>query len=118
MTLPLPWTTSSPVGSQWQQSFGFPTTNLSTYTWTFVLRTNAQQTGTPAARISSTGATSSGYITVNATAGTVLTVLSPTATAALIPGQAYALTLWADPGLSDATAWVTGLFTATAAAAP
>jgi hypothetical protein len=116
--LPLPWTTSGPVGSQWTQSFGFPTTDISTYTWTLVLRSSTRQTGTPAARITSTGATASGYITVDTTARTVLAVLSPTATAALAADETYALALWADPSLSDATTWVRGLFTATAVAAP
>jgi hypothetical protein len=118
VTLPLPWTTSGPVGSQWTQSFDFPTTDLSTLTFEFVLRTSAQQAGTPAARVSSTGATASGYITVTPSAGTVMVVLSPTATGALTPGQNYALALWADPGLSDATVWVEGIFTAKAVAAP
>lgn len=118
MTLPLPWTTSGPAGSQWKQQFDFPDTDISTYTWTLVLRTSTKQSGTPIARITSTAATASGYITVNAAAGTVLAVLSPTATAALAPGETYALALWADPGLSDATTWVSGLFTATPVAAP
>lgn len=118
MPLPQPWTTSSPVGSQWQQQFGFPTTDISTYTWTLTLRTSAQQTGTPAARITSTGATASGYITVNAAARTVMAVLTPAATAALAADETYALALWADPGLSDATTWVRGLFAATPVAAP
>jgi hypothetical protein len=118
VTLPLPWTTSSPVGSQWQQQFDFPTTNISTYTWEFVLRTSAQQTGTPAAKVTSSGQTSAGYITVNATAGTVLVVLSSTATGTLTPGTTYALALWADPGLSDPTVWVDGFFTARPVAAP
>ncbi|MHA6764699.1 hypothetical protein [Streptacidiphilus sp. PAMC 29251] len=118
MTLPLPWTTSSPVGSQWKQSFGFPTTDISTYTWTLTLRTSTRQAGTPITRISSTSATASGYITVDTAARTVMAVLSATATASLAPGETYALALWADPSLSDATTWVRGLFTATPVAAP
>lgn len=118
MTLPLPWTTSGPVGSEWIQSFDFPTTNISTMTFELVLRTSAQQTGTPAAKISSTAATASGYITVTPSTGTVLAVLSPTATGSLAPGETYALALWSDVGLPTQLVWVRGLFTATPVAAP
>lgn len=117
MTLPLPWSTNGPVGSQWDQQFSFPSIDISTYTWEFVLRTSTQQTGTPAVKVTET-AGASGYITADPVARTVMVVLSPTATATLNAGATYALALWSDVDLPDEKTWVRGTFTALPVAAP
>lgn len=117
MPLPVPWTTSCAVGSEWTQRFTFPTTDISTYTWELVLRTDATQSGTPAAKITQT-AGADGYITVDTLNGYVTAVLSPTATAALTPDQTYAISLWSDVDLADQTCWARGAFTALSTAQP
>lgn len=121
MTLPLPWTASSPQGSQW--TYTFTTTNglpasITGKTFELVLRPDPRSTGTPSAVINSSAPTGQGSITINTSAVTVTAVLSPTATSALQADTTYAATLWMDPGLTDATALVVGLFTIRAAAAP
>jgi len=121
MSFPLPFTTLVPAGSQWTYVFttanGLPA-SIAGKVFELVLRDAPASTGTPAATVSSTAPTSSGSVTVNTGAVTVTAVLSPTATTALTPGSTYALTLWMDPGDTDATAVVVGLFYVQPAAAP
>lgn len=101
-------------GSQWSEGYQFfndddTLMDLSTKTFGFVVRPTVADVAEPAQiSVSSTGATSQGYITVTLATATVLVVLSDTATALL--GQSnrpYAL--WMDPGGNDQTAVVVGL---------
>ena len=68
-------------------------------------------------KVTSSGATAQGYITINTAASSVMVVLSPTATAAL-PAIGPWHTLWMDPGLPDQTKELTGPFFCQPAPAP
>jgi len=114
--LPLPWVTFSNPGSQWSYSFQVQNDdgtlmNIIGKTFELVIRTDQRTSGTPAATINSTSSTASGTITVNTATSTVVATLNPVATSALVANTTYSLTLWMDPGLSDATALVNGFMT-------
>lgn len=101
------------VGSQWSQAYTFQNADgslidLTTKTFEFVVRTDPSEltATTPLIKVTTTSGTQ-GVITVNTSTATATVTLSPTATAVLAQ-QAYPYSLWMDPGLTDATAWVTG----------
>ena len=113
--MPLPSTAqiTVPVGAQWKYSFGFTDDDgtrldISTYTWRFTIRPSTSDETSPALiTVSSTGATGQGYITATPATSSIQVVLAPAATA-LLTGTAYVFALWMDPGLSDATPWLSG----------
>lgn len=122
-TLPIPWATSCPRGSEWIQAFQLlnddgSNMDISTSTFEFVLRDAATSTGTPAAIITTAMSTALGQITVDTGTATITAVLTPTATKALAAADTYALALWLNPGQPSATALVLGGFYVQPAAAP
>lgn len=113
--IPLPWTTLSPQGSQWSQSFQLTNDdgtlqNLAGKTFAFTLRTSPRAVGTPAVQVTSTASTASGYITVTLSTSTVQVVLTSAATASLAGANVYSCALWEDQGAADQTALVVGNF--------
>lgn len=112
--LPNQWNASAAAGSQWAQAFqlqnddGTPVNTVG-WTWEFVIRPTVSDVTSPALVQVTTTASSQGYITVNTATATVMVVLSPAATTALGKGaRPYAL--WSNPGTTQATAWVDGVF--------
>ena len=112
-----PWNLNLPAGSYqaWQFSLTiagsispFP---ISGATWEYVVRTSQTDAGTPLIKITTT-VSSAGLITPTTATGTVLLEIYAAATAALAPGTYYQ-TLWMNPGLGNALAWVTGPFVVT-----
>lgn len=123
MVAPLPWTTSSPQGSQWSAAFTFENDDeslmdLTGKTFELVLRDAPSSRGAPAAMITSTATTASGGFVIDIPSARVLAVLSPTATGALSANDTYSLALWVDPDLNDASAVVVGGFYVQPVAAP
>ena len=117
------WAANATAGSQWVQTFTLQNDDgslmdITTKVFEFVVRASATDASpTPLIKVSSSGATSQGYITVTPDSSSLQVVLSPTATAA-IPSSGCWHGLWMDPGLSDATVIVTGPFFCQAAATP
>lgn len=115
--LPMLWTTFANPGSTWSYSFQVQNddgtlVNLIGKTFEMVVRPDFRGVGTPTMTINSTSSTASGTITVNTSTSTLLATFNPTATNALTTNTVYVITLWMDPGLSDATALVNGYLTA------
>lgn len=112
--LPSQWNAWTPAGSQWTQTFTLQNddgsiVNIAGWTWELVIRPTVTDATSPALVQVTTTASSQGYITANATTGTVTVVLAPAATTLLGKG-ARPYTLWANPGTSQATAWLDGTF--------
>lgn len=112
--LPNQWNASAAAGSQWAQAFqlqnddGTPVNTVG-WMWEFVIRPNIADASSPALVQVTTTASSQGYITVDTSTATVMVVLSPAATTVLGKGaRPYAL--WSNPGTTQATAWVDGVF--------
>lgn len=122
-SLPKLWAANATAGSQWVTSFTLQDDdgslmNITNKVFEFEVRASIIDTSpTPLAKITSTGATAQGYITVSTATSSVQVVLSPTATAGIPPiGPWHAL--WMDPGLPDATTVVHGPFYCQATVAP
>lgn len=121
-TLPLPFTTQTYPGSQWTTTFQFLNADgslmsISGFTYQMVIRTSTENTGAPAVVVSSSASTSSGSIVISLATSSISVTLTPTATASLAAGESYALAVWQDPDLSDATAVVVGSMYVTPVAA-
>lgn len=102
------------IGSQWSQTYTIQNSdttlfNITGKTWEFVVRSDPSEPTavTPVIKVLSSAPGAQGSIVVNTTTSTVQVILTPAATAALSQ-KGYVYSLWMDPGLSDATAWVTG----------
>lgn len=102
------------IGSQWSQTYTIQNSdgtpfNITGKTWEFVVRNDPSEASsvTPAIKVLSSASSAAGSIVVDTNKMTVQVILSPTATGALVQ-KGYVYSLWMDPGLSDATAWVTG----------
>lgn len=110
------------AGGQWAATFtlenddGTPM-NIATKTFEFVARTNTAPAGTPVVTVTSTGAGADGYMVIDVDAATVQVVLTPTATTNA-SGGGIPYTLWMNPGLTDATALVTGTLYSSLVAQP
>lgn len=114
--MPQPWDTAVAAGSQWIQTFTFPSTDITGLAWEFVVRTNVDDTGTPLIRVTQTvGA--QGQIVVDTVASTVQVIVTASATASLGKGV-YAHALWSDYGTDTATDWIAGIFATVAVARP
>ena len=113
--MPLPTTAqiTVPVGGQWKLSCRFTDDDespidISTASWRFSIRPSAADTSSPALiTVDSVSATGQGYITTTPETSSLLVVLTGAATA-LLTGTAYVYALWMDPGLTDATPWLSG----------
>jgi hypothetical protein len=109
------WAANATSGSQWVTSFTLQNDDgtlmdITSKTFEFVVRASATDTSpTPLVKVTSTGATSQGSVTVTTAGSTVQVVLAPTATAG-IPATGAWHSLWMDPGLSDATVVLSGPF--------
>ena len=117
-----------PAGSEQTWGFQFtyitaagqqaPWPGFSSLTWEYVVRDTATSPGTPLFSITTT-ANSSGVIVVTSTStlSQVGLYIYPAATATLTP-QAYAHSLWSDPGTDTALTWWTGDLIVEGAAQP
>lgn len=123
VTLPLSWTTSEPQGSQWFTTFtlqnddGTPM-DITGKTFELVIRGDPKSLVSPIfAKIDSVAPNAQGFITVDVPGASLQAVLNSSTTAAMTSGYTYALALWMDPVLSDATALIVGQFYCQAVAA-
>lgn len=121
-SLPLPFTTQAYTGSQWLTVFQFLNSDgtlmdISGYTYQMVLRTSTENTGTPVIVVTSSAPGENGSIVISTVNSTVTVTLTPVATSMLVSGDSYALTLWQDPDLSDASVVVNGSMYVTPVAA-
>lgn len=120
-TVPAMWTTFAVPGSQWVYSFQLQNDdgtlmNITNKTFELVVRTSSRASSPVFTVTTTSGA--NGQITVNTATSTIQVVASPTATALLTGTDVYAVALWMDPNLTDATALLTGTMTARVVAAP
>lgn len=101
--MPELWAANADAGFQWVESFTLTDDdgnlmNIVGRSFEFVVRASRTDTSpTPVAKVSSSGATAQGYITVTAATSSLQVVLSPTATAGIPPTGAWH-SLVMDPG--------------------
>lgn len=114
--VPQQWDTAVATGSQWVQTFAFPSTNITGLTWEFVVRVDTDDTGTPLIRVTQTAGTQ-GQIVVDTIASTVQVIITASATAAIGTGV-YAHALWSNYGTDTANDWIAGIFATVAVARP
>jgi hypothetical protein len=105
------------AGSQWAQTYTFPTVDITGLTWEFVIRPNVTDAVQPPLVKVTTTVTSQGQIIVNTVARTVQVVLTPAATSLLGKG-ARAHALHSNPDTTTETTWVDGVFNSRLVAAP
>lgn len=109
------------IGSTWTQNYTIQNADGSAFnttgkTWEFVIRNDPSESTstTPVVKVTGTSG-SQGVVTV---LNNVVTVSLTAAATAALTQKSYVYSLWMDPGLSDATAWVTGTVFATQIANP
>lgn len=124
MPLPVIWNTTITPGAEWPVTIACRDNDeapmaLDTKTLELVIRPSVTDaTQPPLVKVTSTGATAQGSVTVDTTASTVAAVVQPAGTALLTGGGPWAYALWMNPGQADATALLTGTLTPTPAPAP
>jgi hypothetical protein len=103
-----------PIGSlqEWLFTFTVPSTGapfpIVVAPWTYVVRTNATDTGPALIEITTTlGAEGQVVVTSTASVSSAQINLTPAATVSLGPGN-YSHALWMDQGTSAAYTWFTG----------
>ena len=121
MLLPNAYTIVTAADSQWSGSFTIQNddgtlADITNKTFEMVLRNRLGNVGTVLSSVS-TVPTANGEIVVDLITSTVQVVLNPVAVDAVTTGGAP-YTLWMDPGLTDATALVTGIIYVNPVATP